>query len=180
MMKRITLALLAMACLSNALADEAADRARAARQADIDFYLSQYEGSDVELEKFRCALPVFPELSRTKAEIEQVGQSVDAWLACYNRFVQGLNDSLPVGKGIPAELQALMTPVELAQAKQRMGRVYQIVSEEGEETLKAVLAASAAWKEKTYAYVNAEAAKLSTVKNHQDTAERMRILKGKQ
>ncbi|NVD98500.1 hypothetical protein [Massilia sp. BJB1822] len=175
-MKRITLALLAMACLSNAWADGA----RAARQAEIDFYLSQYEGSDVGLEKFHCARPVFPELSRTKAEIEKVGQSVDAWLACYNRFVQGLNDSLPVGKGIPAELQALMTPAELAQAKQRMGRVYQVVSEEGEEALKAVLAASASWKEKTDAYVNAEAAKLSTVKNHQDTAERMRILKGKQ
>ncbi len=179
-MKRMTLALLTMACLANAVADEVAERARAGRKADIDFYLNQYEGRDVELEKFQCTRPIFPELSRTKAEIEKVGQSVDAWLACYNRFVQGLNDALPVGKGIPAELQALITPAELAQAKQRMGRVYQVVSEEGEDALKAVLADSAAWKEKTDAYVNAEAAKLNTMKNHRDTEERLRILKGKQ
>lgn len=176
-MKRSLLALLAMACVLNAFADEASEQARAARKADIDFYVSQYEGADVELEQFRCVRPIFPELSRTKAEIAKVGQAVDAWMACYNRFVQGLNDALPAGKRIPAELQALMTPAELAQARQRMGRVYQVVSEEGEDTLKAVLAASTAWKEKTDTYVNAEAAKLVNAQKEEETKERLRLRK---
>lgn len=142
---------------------------RALRKADIDFYVHGYKGDDVALEKFNCGNPEIPEVSQSKRKINEVGQTVDAWMECYNGFVQNLNAALPPGKAIPQDVEILMNEQEFTQAKALMDKVYAAISAEARQKATAIATKRDAWKANTAAYVvteNARIAKENDLYNH--------------
>lgn len=135
---------------------------RVKRKADIDYYVNAYDGSDVALSKFKCVTPVIPELSKIKREIKEVAAGVDAWMDCYNGFVNNLNASLPPGKAIPSDIEALMNEQEFEKAKMRMDAAYARVIAQGREQAQKISAQRDAWQASTEEYVLNENKKIQT------------------
>ena len=152
-MKRTIQLLIAGAVLASccASAAEPADvaTARASRRAEIAFYTTGFEGG---ANKFGCVQPSIPPTSKTNADITKVDKSVQDWFACYNAFVQGLNDVLPPGKSIPADLAKIMTPEEMALARARMNQVFGAIGEDAQQTATEIVAQHEAWRASTVLY----------------------------
>jgi TPR repeat protein len=135
---------------------------RVERKGDIDYYVNSYAGEDVALSKFKCVTPVIPGISKTKRQIRDVADSVEAWMACYNSFVANLNASLPPGKAIPSAIEALMNEQEFEKAKLRMDVAYARVSAEGREMAQKILVQRDEWQARTESYLLAENKKIQT------------------
>ena len=118
---------------------------RQAQMGLIDYYLNRYDGADVKLSCAKVDIPAVSDADTYK----EVGSKIDAWEACYNRFVANFNRRLPPDKGRPAELTYLMTDAEIKQAAERMDRAYASAGTEGEQAAKAFEAAKLAWQERT-------------------------------
>ncbi|MCS0607195.1 sel1 repeat family protein [Massilia solisilvae] len=126
---------------------------RVARRADIDYWISKYDGSELRSGQYRCPAPRIPAMSKLNDEIERVGASVQAWQDCYNRFVEHLNEVSPLTKLIPADLSKLMNKQEMEQATAHLALVHDNVAEGAKVSAKLVLADFAAWRSATEAYV---------------------------
>jgi len=126
---------------------------RAARRAELDYWISGYDGADLKSGKFDCPVPRIPSVSRQNAEIEAVGARVEAWQACYNGFVQNVNQAAPLTKRIPADLADLLTKDEMERAQAYLAQVHAGIAEGARVTAKLVLADFAAWRSATDAYV---------------------------
>ncbi|MES2151505.1 MAG: hypothetical protein V4508_17145 [Pseudomonadota bacterium] len=152
----------AMACASGQLFASGTtdlEQQRTNRKADIAYYTSNFDGGDVNL---NCARPSIPPISKTNEEIVKVDANVQAWFTCYNGFVQTMNDALPAGKRIPADLVAIMRPDELNMARQRMDKAYGVLADEAQTVADAILAEHKSWRESTVAFAtttNAETKK---------------------
>jgi hypothetical protein len=141
-------AVLASCCASAAEpADVAA--ARANRRAEIEFYTTGFDGG---ANNFGCVRPPIPPTSKTNDDITKVDKSVQDWFACYNVFVQSMNDALPAGKTIPADLAKIMTPEETALARARMNEVYGAIGEDAQRTATEIVAQHEAWRASTVLY----------------------------
>jgi hypothetical protein len=119
---------------------------RAARKAEIAGYTTTFDGGDAKL---NCVRPAIPPTSRTNEEIVKVDTEVQAWFACYNEFTQRLNEALPPGKKLPADLLRIMTPEEQNQARERMNLVYGQIADEAQNTATALVAEHQAWRDST-------------------------------
>lgn len=124
----------------------ALDDERAARKGEIAAYTTTFDGGDAKL---NCVRPAIPPTSRTNEEIVKVDKEVQAWFECYNAFTQRMNDALPPGKKIPADLARIMTPAEQNQARERMNQVYGQIADEAQTTATAMVAEHQAWREST-------------------------------
>lgn len=98
---------------------------REARAADIAYWTSGYKGEDLVSGRFNCTTPAIPAMSRTNAEIKQTQDAYIAWQQCYNGFVANLNDAMPAGKRVPADVARLLTPREAEQVGTHLTRVYE-------------------------------------------------------
>lgn len=138
-------------------------RQRELRRADIAWWTTGYDGSDLKAGKFNCAAPAVPEKSITNDEIKQVTAAFIAWQKCYDGFVVNMNDALPPGKRIPADVAALMNQIEVDQAVARLSTVYAGVAAAARADAAAVVARQSAWKGATEEFVNArnDASKLA-------------------
>ena len=94
---------------------------RVVRQADIDYWTSKYDGSELTSGRFRCVAPRIPAISKANEEIEAVAARMQAWQDCYNRSAQNLNEAAPLAKRIPPDVAALMNEEEMARARRRTG-----------------------------------------------------------
>jgi hypothetical protein len=126
---------------------------RVARRTDIDFWISQYDGSDLRSGEYRCPAPRIPQMSKLSDEIDRVSGSVKAWQDCYNRSVTHLNEVSPLTKLIPADIAKLMSKAELEQANVHLQQVHDNVAEDAKVSARLVLADFAAWRDATEAYV---------------------------
>ena len=124
-------------------------RQRAARKADIARYVSGYDGADVALSKFGCVSPVFPDVSRSKAQIKEVDASTQTWRACYSRFAANLAAQLPAGRAIPEDVSGLMSLGELDRARAAMDKAYAQAASVASAEAKAILAAYDGWYART-------------------------------
>jgi TPR repeat protein len=129
---------------------------RQARQKDIDYYVQGYDGADVALSNAKCVTPDIPARSTNKQEIKGVGDGIDAWMTCYNGFVQKLQELLPAGKAIPADLSNLMTDAEIGRASAQMDRAYSAVIQDARRQADKIVAARTAWQAGTNEYVSTE------------------------
>lgn len=149
-MKRIIQLAVAGAVFASGCAGAAAPpdvaAARASRHAEIASYTTSFDGG---ANKFSCVTPAIPPTSKTNEEITKVDKDVQDWFACYNTFVQGMNDAMPPGKAIPADLAAIMTPAERTQAQGRMNEVYNAIGDNAQRTAAEILAQHKAWREST-------------------------------
>jgi TPR repeat protein len=126
---------------------------RAERRADIDYWVSKYDGSDLRAGEYRCPRPRIPAMSKINDEIERVSNNMQSWQDCYNRFVAHLNEITPLTNLIPADIKVLMNKQETEQASAHLKLVQDNVAEDAKVAAKLVLADFAAWRDATQAYV---------------------------
>ena len=148
----------------DAVASLAALKRREARGGEIAYWTTAYQGEDMVSGKFACKPPELPVVSRTKAEIKSVAGKIEAWHACYNGFVENLNNALPPGKRIPADVVDMMTPAEGAQAQRHLDSVYGSLASKARADAADVDAREAAWRKATEAYVQTEATRSDVLK----------------
>lgn len=126
---------------------------REARRADIEHWISKYDGADLKSGKHRCVAPRIPALSKQNDEIEAVSAKMTAWQECYNGYVQHLNNSSPLTKLIPKDIADLLTKDESEQANKHLAQVLANLSEEARVSSKLILADFAVWRDATDKYV---------------------------
>ncbi|MCU6500304.1 hypothetical protein LPN04_21140 [Rugamonas sp. A1-17] len=128
---------------SSAFAGDQASRL--ARQAEIEYYTSRYDGADIALARFNCKPPNIPMRPAT-AGGPALTQALAAWHDCYDQFLANYNAALPVGKSIPADLADLMTDEEMGAAQALMSQVFVQVADEAKRQADAVTLAQSAWE----------------------------------
>lgn len=126
---------------------------REARRADIEYWTSKYDGSELKSGKYRCVVPRIPAMSKQNDEIDAVGAKMAAWQDCFNGFVQHLNDSSPLTKLIPKDIADLLTKDENERATKHLAQVHANLAEEARVSSKMVLADFAVWRDATDKYV---------------------------
>lgn len=126
---------------------------RVTRRADIDYWVSKYDGSDLRSGEYRCLAPRIPPMSKVNDEIDRVSNNVKVWQDCYNRFVIHLNEVTPLTKLIPQDVAKLMNKQETEQATAHLARVQDNVAEDAKVSARLLLADFAAWRDATEAYV---------------------------
>jgi hypothetical protein len=126
---------------------------RDARRADIDYWLTQYDGADMTGGDFRCPAPHFPSVSKENEDIERYSAKMKDWEACHNRAVVHLNASLPLTKQIPQDVAPLLTKEETERAEAHMKEVGDRVTEDIKVAGNMVLADYNAWRTSTENWV---------------------------
>ena len=106
---------------------------RATRKADIEYYTNKYDGIDARLSKFNCIEPSPSLITYDKKQIIKVSGEFNAWFDCYDRFIDNLNNSLPPGKVIPAEVVSVMSNAEFLRASAAMDKQYTVISTEAQK-----------------------------------------------
>lgn len=126
---------------------------RELRKADIDYWMSKYDGADLKSGKYRCPAPRLPAVSKQNDEIDAISKKIDAWKACYNESVESLNAANPLTKRIPKDVSDLMTKEEMAVATTYLGTVYSNLVEDARVSSKLFMADYGVWRDATDAYV---------------------------
>lgn len=135
------------------------------RRADIEYWTSGYDGSELKSGKYRCVAPRIPAMSKQNDEIEAVGAKVAAWQDCYNAFVGNLNASSPLTKLIPKDIANLLTKDENEQASKHLAQVQANLSAEAQVSSKLLLADFAVWRDATDKYVTEHNAMIKAAKD---------------
>ena len=126
---------------------------RVARRADIDYWVSGYDGAELTSGKFRCVAPRIPSVSKQSDEIDRVGKAIAKWQDCHNAFVENLNAASPLAKQIPPDIAKLMNAAETERAHAHLARVQENLVAEAKVGAKLVLADIAVWRNATEAYI---------------------------
>lgn len=127
---------------------------RAVRKADIEYWMSKYDGAELKSGKFRCPTPRIPAISKQNDEINAVGAKLEAWQTCFNGFVENLNAAKPLTKLIPKDVANLLTKEEMATATAHLEGVYSRLAEEARVSSKLIMADLSVWRNATDAYVS--------------------------
>ena len=127
---------------------------RDARRADLDYWITQYDGSDLVAGPYHCPAPRFPAMSKVNEEIDRYSARMKEWQDCHNRSVTYLNASLPLTKRIPDDVAKLFTKDEMDKATAHLTEVGKRISEDIQVSGKLVVADFTAWRTGTEAYVN--------------------------
>jgi hypothetical protein len=127
---------------------------RVARRADLDYWISKYDGAELRGGEYRCPAPRIPAISKQNDEIDRVSAAMTAWQECYNRFVTHLGAVTPLVKRIPPDVARLMNKDEVERARIHLEQVQANVAEDARVSSKLVLADFAAWRTATEAWVN--------------------------
>ena len=122
---------------------------REARAADIAYWTSGYKGEDLVSGRFNCTTPVIPAMSRTTTEIQQTQDAYIAWQRCYNGFVANMNDAMPAGKRVPADVARLLTPREAEQVGKHLTRVYEDTIAQAQRGAERLTTQYGAWQSTT-------------------------------
>jgi TPR repeat protein len=143
------------AAKGNAVAIASLDlmKRRETRRADLDYWISKYDGSDLRTNEYRCPAPRFPAMSKVNEEIDYYSGKMKDWEACHNRWVKHLNASLPLTKQIPDDIAKLFTKDESDKAAAHLKEVSDRLAEDTKVAGKMVVADFDAWRAGTEAYV---------------------------
>ena len=126
---------------------------REERKADLEYWMSKYDGSELRSGKYNCPIPRVPAMSKQNDEIQAIGAKVAAWQDCYNAYVEHINSVNPLTKLIPKDIEDLMTKEEMAVASKHLEAVYTRVVSESRVAAKLFLADLTVWRDATDAYV---------------------------
>jgi TPR repeat protein len=126
---------------------------REVRRADIDYWVSKYDGADLKAGKFRCPAPRIPAVSKVNDEINRIAAAMTAWQDCYNAFVVNLNASAPLTKRIPDDISKLLNKQELEAATAYLGEVHARMGADASISAKLLLADFDAWRAATDKFV---------------------------
>ena len=143
------------AAKGNAVAVASLDmmKQRDTRRADLDYWMTAYDGSDLRTAGYRCPAPRFPAMSKVNEEIDYYSGKMKEWEACHNRWVTYLNASLPLTRRIPDDVAKLLTKEEMERATVHLKDVSDRLAEDTKVAGKLVIADFDAWRAGTEAYV---------------------------
>ena len=127
---------------------------REARKADIEKWLTRYDGYELKSGDFSCRTPRIPQVSKDNDEITRVGERVTAWQHCYNRFVDNLGKQAPAEQRIPKDVYALMTVEEREKAAAHIKAVQADIGVTASVKAKTIMADYEAWRIATEAWVD--------------------------
>lgn len=127
---------------------------REARKADIEYWLTRYDGAELKSGQFACRTPRVPQLSKENDEITRVGERVTAWQLCYNSFVDSLAKNPPSEQRIPKDVLALMTAEEKDKALAHIKAVQADVGLTASVKAKTIMSDYEAWLKATEAWVD--------------------------
>jgi hypothetical protein len=124
------------AAKGNAVAIASLDlmKQRDARRADLDYWMTKYDGSDLITGPYRCPAPRFPSMSKVNEEIDRY--------------------SAKMKERIPDDVAKLLTKDEMDKATAHLTEVGQRISEDILVSGKLVVADFTVWRSGTEAYVN--------------------------
>lgn len=122
----------------------------------IAYWTAGYDGADLTAGAFHCVAPAQPKLSETKRSVAAVSASNDAYIACYNGFIDNLLSAMPPGTRIPGDIAVLMSESELGQAREHISKVYAAVAAREKRVADQVVANRAAWVDATLSYFSTE------------------------
>lgn len=144
----------APAAAAQAAASPELTQKREARKAEIEHWLTRYDGYELKDGKFACRSPRIPQVSKDNAEITAVGEKVTAWQLCYNAFVDNLSKPEPPEQRIPKDVYELMTPAEREKAVARIKSVQAEIAMTASVKAKTIMADYDAWRAATEAWVD--------------------------
>jgi TPR repeat protein len=127
---------------------------RETRRAEMDYWISKYDGADLKSGQFRCPAPRIPPISKLNEEIQGVAARMQAWQECYNGLVRNLNEAAPLSRRIPPDIANLLNQQEMDQARAYLDAVHARIAEDARISSRMVLADFAAWRSATEAYVD--------------------------
>ncbi len=126
---------------------------RETRRADLAYWISGYDGSDLRTDAYRCPAPRFPAVSKVNEDIDRYSARMTAWQECHNRWVNYLNAAMPLTKRIPDDVQKLLTKDEMDTATAHLKEVGERLAEDTQIGGKLVVADFTAWRNATEAYI---------------------------
>jgi hypothetical protein len=126
---------------------------RSARRADIDYWVTKYDGADLKSGKFSCAAPRIPAISKGNDDIKRVADKVEVWQDCYNGFVANMNAHATLESVVPDDLFKLFNQQETEAARARLEEARQRIVADASIGAKLTLADYAAWRSATEAWV---------------------------
>jgi len=126
---------------------------REARKAEIEHWLTRYDGYELRSGQFACRTPRIPQISKENAEIDAVGQRLTAWQLCHNRFADNINKNEPYEKRIPKDLWELMDAGEREKAIARIKSVQDEIATAAGVKAKLIMSDYQAWRDATDAWV---------------------------
>lgn len=126
---------------------------RAAKSADIAYWVERYDGADLVSAAKACAMPQLPEPARNKDEVRAAAQQYAAWADCEKRFLGSLGGELAPERRIPGELVELMSAEEARQASQRLNAAYETVTRMAHQEAEVVADRYTAWEKSTRDYL---------------------------
>lgn len=126
---------------------------REARKAEIEHWLTRYDGYELRSGEFACRTPRIPQISKENAEIEAVGQRLTAWQLCHNRFADNINKKEPLENRIPKDVWELMDAGEREKAIARIKSVQDEIATAAGVKAKLIMADYQAWRDATDAWV---------------------------
>ncbi|MFP5391984.1 MAG: hypothetical protein ACLGI6_10650 [Gammaproteobacteria bacterium] len=126
---------------------------RESRRADIEYWMSKYDGEEFRRAQSRCTAPRFPALSKQNDEIEVITKRMMAWEDCYNAAIKDLNAASPLTARIPKEVAAVMTKEEMEKATSYLAGVHAGLAEDAKVAAKLVVSDYTVWRDATDAYV---------------------------
>jgi hypothetical protein len=141
---------------------------RALRRAELDYWISTYDGADLKGGQFRCPAPRFPAVSKIKEEITGVTASMTAWQECYNGFVRNLNAHSTLATRVPEDISKLFNQQEMAAAKAHLDGVVERIAADASINAKLVLADFAVWRSATEQYVSEHNAVIRSTSSARD------------
>lgn len=128
-------------------------RRRTARRADIDYWVTKYDGADLKSGKFGCAAPRIPAISKGNDDIKRIADKVEVWQDCYNGFVANMNAHATLESVVPDDLFKLFNRQETEAARARLEEARQRIVADASIGAKLTLADYAAWRSATEAWV---------------------------
>jgi phosphoketolase len=149
---------------ADAAASLASLKRRETHGNEITYWTTSYQGEDMVSGKFDCKRPVFPEISKTHEEARAIDKAIVEWRNCYNARVDNLNDAMPPGKRIPAEVLDMMTPAEAAQAQRHLDEVYSKLIAQNRQDVALFAADEARWTKATQEFAEKEKVRLAAIK----------------
>lgn len=129
---------------------------REARAADIAYWTTTYQGEDMVSGQYKCVAPQLSDRTETNEQIKASTEAYATWQICYNGFVANMNDAMPAGKRIPADIAKLLTPQEATQAVVHLDKVYGQIIAKAQQDANQVTSRYGVWRESTALRVAAE------------------------
>lgn len=106
-------------------------RQRPLHAADIAYWTDRYDGADLKA-LADCKAPVIPQTSTDNEGIRTVFAGMAEWRGCYNRFAHKMEEVMPIGSAIPADLAAMFNEEERVKALTRLNTIYvDLTAEQG-------------------------------------------------